>query len=103
MDKICSILKARRASLIFLEREKFADCVLRLVELDVKTQQTNQIALAQSQGNQQVADELKRQRNDQSSQYLLDLGQKLLNPTPTQRSSKTCTVTGDVFKTVNCW
>ena len=40
--------------------EKFADCVLELVVLDVKTQQTNQIALAQSQGNLQVANQLKK-------------------------------------------
>jgi hypothetical protein len=85
--------------------EKFADCVLRLVELDVKTQQTNQIALAQSQGNQQVANQLKKQRNDQSSQYFLDLGQKLLNPqsTVSAPSTSTCRVTGGVYKTVSCW
>jgi len=86
--------------------EKFADCVLRLVELDVKTQQTNQIALAQSQGNQQIADQLKKQRNDQSSQYFLDLSQKLLNPqsTVSAPSTSTCRVTGSgAYKTVNCW
>ena len=79
--------------------EKFADCVLRLVELDVKTQQSNQIALAESQGNQQVADELRAQRNQQSGAYLMDLGQKLLNP-PTRKTTR-CTVTGvGSFKTV---
>ena len=85
--------------------EKFADCVLRLVELDVKTQQTNQIALAQSQGNLQVANQLKKQRNDQSSQYFLDLGQKLLNPqsTVSAPSTSTCRVTGGVYKTISCW
>tara|TARA_B100001093_G_C26632990_1_gene929720 strand:+ start:136 stop:945 length:810 start_codon:yes stop_codon:yes gene_type:complete len=85
--------------------EKFADCVLRLVELDVKTQQTNQIALAQSQGNLQVANQLKKQRNDQSSQYFLDLGEKLLNPqsTVSAPSTSTCRVTGGVYKTVSCW
>ena len=85
--------------------EKFADCVLRLVELDVKTQQSNQIALAQSQGNLQVAEQLKKQRNDQSSQYFLDLSQKLLNPqsTVSAPSTSTCRVTGGVYKTVSCW
>jgi hypothetical protein len=85
--------------------EKFADCVLRLVELDVKTQQSNQIALAQSQGNLQVAEQLKKQRNDQSSQYFLDLGEKLLNPqsTVSAPSTSTCRVTGGVYKTVSCW
>ena len=85
--------------------EKFADCVLRLVELDVKTQQTNQIALAQSQGNQQIADQLKKQSNDQSSQYFLDLGQKLLNPqsTVSAPSTSTCTISGGVYKNISCW
>jgi hypothetical protein len=85
--------------------EKFADCVLRLVELDVKSQQATQIALAQSQGNQQVANQLKKQRNDQSSQYFLDLGQKLLNPqsTVSAPSTSTCRVTGGIYKTVSCW
>ena len=85
--------------------EKFADCVLRLVELDVKTQQTNQIALAQNQGNQQIADQLKKQSNDQSSQYFLDLGQKLLNPqsTVSAPSTSTCTISGGVYKNISCW
>ena len=86
--------------------EKFADCVLRLVELDVKSQQATQIALAQSQGNQQVVDQLKKQRSDQSSQYFLDLGEKLLNPqsTVSAPSTSTCRVIGSgAYKTVNCW
>ena len=85
--------------------EKFADCVLRLVELDVKSQQATQIALAQSQGNQQIVDQLKKQRNDQSSQYFLDLGQKLLNPqsTVSAPSTSTCTVSGGVYKNITCW
>lgn len=62
------------------ETEKFADCVLRLVELDVKTQQNNQIASAESSGNQALVDELKKQRDFESSKYLLDLGQQLLQP-----------------------
>ena len=86
--------------------EKFADCVLRLVELDVKSQQATQIALAQSQGNQQVAEQLKKQNNSQSSQYFLDLSQKLLNPqsTVSAPSTSTCRVIGSgAYKTVNCW
>ena len=83
------------------QTEKFADCVLRLVELDVKSQQQAQIQLAISQGNQQVADELRAQRNQQGGQYLMDLGQKLLNP-PTKKTTR-CTVTGiGSFKTVTC-
>ena len=84
------------------QTDKFADCVLRLVELDVKSQQANQIALAESQGNQQVADELRKQRNQQGGQYLMDLGQKLLNP-PTSKSTTRCTVnTMGGVKTVSC-
>jgi len=86
--------------------EKFADCVLRLVELDVTNQQANQIALAQSQGNQQVATQLQNQRNDQSSQAFIDLGLKLLSPQSTVSAPTTsnCRVTGSgAYKTVNCW
>jgi len=86
--------------------EKFADCVLRLVELDVKTQQTNQIALAQSQGNQQVVTQLKKQNNSRSSDAFIDLGLKLLSPqsTVSAPTTSTCRVTGSgAFKTVNCW
>ena len=86
--------------------EKFADCVLRLVELDVKNQQANQIALAQGQGNQQVVTQLQNQRNDQSSQAFIDLGLKLLSPQSTVSAPTTsnCRVTGSgAYKTVNCW
>jgi hypothetical protein len=86
--------------------EKFADCVLRLVELDVNTQQANQIALAQSLGNQQVATELQKQRNDQSSQAFIDLGLQLLSPqsTVSAPSTSTCNVRGSgAYKTINCW
>jgi len=86
--------------------EKFADCVLRLVELDVKNQQAKQIALAQSQGNQQVVTQLQNQRNDQSSQAFIDLGLKLLSPqsTASARTTSSCRVIGSgAYKTVNCW
>ena len=86
--------------------EKFADCVLRLVELDVKSQQTAQIALAQSQGNQQVAEQLKKQNNSRSSDAFIDLGLKLLSPqsTVSAPSTSTCRVIGSgAYKTVNCW
>ena len=62
------------------ETEKFADCVLRLVELDVKQQTQNQIATAQNNGNDALAKQLKRQNNLQSSQALINLGQQLMNP-----------------------
>ena len=86
--------------------EKFADCVLRLVELDVKSQQATQIALAQSQGNQQVAEQLKKQNNSRSSDAFIDLGLKLLSPqsTVSAPSTSTCRVIGSgAYKTVNCW
>ena len=62
------------------ETEKFADCVLRLVELDVKKQTQNQIATAQNNGNDDLAKQLQRQNNLQSSQALIDLGQQLMKP-----------------------
>ena len=86
--------------------EKFADCVLRLVELDVKAQQAAQIALAQSQGNQQLAEQLKKQNNSQSSDAFINLGLKLLSPqsTVSAPSTSTCRVIGSgAYKTVNCW
>ena len=60
--------------------EKFADCVLKLVELDVQTQNNNNIASAQNTGNAMVANEIKKRRQAESSRYLMDLGQQLLQP-----------------------
>ena len=53
---------------------------MRLVELDVKTQQQNQIAVAQNGGNDALVKQLERQNNLQSSKALIDLGQQLMNP-----------------------
>jgi len=89
-----------------LATEKFADCVLRLVELDVKSQQATQIALAQSQGNLQVAEQLKKQNNSRSSDAFINFGLKLLSPqsTVSAPTTSTCRVIGSgAFKTVNCW
>ena len=86
--------------------EKFADCVLRLVELDVKSQQTTQITLAQSQGNLQVAEQLKKQNNSRSSDAFINFGLKLLSPQSTVSAPTTtnCRVIGSgAYKTVNCW
>jgi hypothetical protein len=63
-----------------LETEKFAECVLRLVELDIKQQTQNQITVAQNNGNDALVKQLQRQNNLQSSQALIDLGQQLMNP-----------------------
>jgi len=89
-----------------LATEKFADCVLELVVLDVKSQQTAQIALAQSQGNQQLAEQLKKQNNSRSSDAFINLGLKLLSPQSTVSAPTTtnCRVIGSgAYKTVNCW
>ena len=86
--------------------EKFADCVLRLVELDVSSQQLKQIALAESQGNQQIADELRKQRKAQSSRYLMELGKQLSTPKAPASlpSTRTCSISGSgANKTVTCW
>jgi len=81
------------------ETEKFADCVLRLVELDVKDQQNKQIVSAESSGNQALVDELKKQRDLQASKYLLDLGEQLRNPQTTNSNiympqTQRCTIQG---------
>jgi len=62
------------------ETEKFADCVLRLVELDVEKQKQNKIVIAESNGNLELAKQLKRQNNLQASEALINLGQQLMNP-----------------------
>ena len=62
------------------ETDKFADCVLRLVELDVKKQTQNQIVIAESSGNKELANQLRRQNNLQASEALINLGQQLMNP-----------------------
>ena len=62
------------------ETEKFADCVLRLVELDVEKQTQNKIMIAQTSGDLELANQLKRQNNLQASEALINLGQQLMNP-----------------------
>ena len=62
------------------QTEKFADCVLKLVELDVKTQQNNQISAAQSSGNDALVEELRKQRRLKGSKALMDLGKDLMTP-----------------------
>ena len=87
--------------------EKFADCVLRLVELDVKRQTTNIISSSQNSGNQQLAKQLERQNNMQQSQFLFELGQQLLTPQAPASLSKTNTCTirplGTNTTTINCF
>jgi hypothetical protein len=81
------------------ETEKFADCVLRLVELDVKQQTQTQIVSAESSGNNELANQLRRQNNLQSSQALINLGQQLMNPKQNNSNiympqTQRCTVSG---------
>ena len=87
--------------------EKFADCVLRLVELDVKQQTTNIISSSQNSGNQQLAKQLERQNNMQQTQFLLELGQQLLTPQAPASLPKTNTCTirplGTNMTTINCF
>jgi hypothetical protein len=82
-----------------LATEKFADCVLRLVELDVKQQTQNQIVSAQNSGNDALVKQLERQNNLQSSQALINLGQQLMNPKQYNSNiympqTRRCTVSG---------
>ena len=89
--------------------EKFADCVLRLVELDVKSQLDNQIVSAESSGNEALVEELRKQRNLQSSRYLLDLGKQLRQPKQYNSNiympqTRRCTVSGvGVTSVVRCY
>ena len=88
--------------------EKFADCVLRLVELDIKKQQDNKIATAQNSGNMQIANQLLQMRNDNNAQYLIDLGQQLLTPQSFNSNiylpqTQNCTIMGfDSFAKMTC-
>ena len=77
--------------------EKFADCVLRLVELDVKKQQSEKIAIAQNSGNDALVKQLERQNQIQSSQALLNLSQQLVQPNKSNSNiympqTQSCTV-----------
>jgi hypothetical protein len=91
------------------ETEKFADCVLRLVELDVKQQTQNQIVSAQNSGNDALVKQLERQNNLQSSQALINLGQQLMNPKQYNSNiympqTTRCTVSGfGVTSVVRCY
>jgi len=83
--------------------DKFADCVLRLVELDLKTQLNNSAVASANQTNSELANELKNQRR---SDVLLDLGQRLLNPSSpvSTMSTRTCSVRGTgTMKRVTCY
>lgn len=81
------------------ETEKFADCVLRLVELDIKKQQQTQVTVAQNNGNDALVEQLERQNDIQSSQALINLGQQLMNPKQNNSNiympqTQRCTVSG---------
>ena len=90
------------------ETEKYADCVLRLVELDVKQQTQNQIVSAQNSGNEALVRQLERQNNIESSKALLDLGQQLMQPKQNNSNiylpqTRRCTVQGfGTFSNVTC-
>jgi len=90
------------------ETEKFADCVLRLVELDIKKQQQTQVTVAQNNGNDALVKQLQRQNDIQSSQALINLGQQLLQPKQFDSNiylpqTQRCTVQGfGSFSSVTC-
>jgi len=91
------------------ETEKFADCVLRLVELDIKKQQQTQVTVAQNNGNDALVEQLQRQNDIQSSQALINLGQQLLQPKQFNSNiympqTQRCTVSGfGVTSVVRCY
>ena len=80
--------------------EKFADCVLKLVELDVKRQVNDSSMASQSQANQQIANELKKQNNLRQSQFLMNLSQQLLTPSSPASTMTSCRWSGQFL---NCW
>ena len=92
-----------------LKTEKFSDCVLRLVELDIKKQQQTQISVAQNNGNEALVKQLKSQQNDRSAEFLLNLGQQLLNPQNTNSNiyspqTQKCTVSNfGINSVVRCY
>ena len=72
---------------------------MRLVELDVKTQQQNQINQAQNSGNDALVKQLQQQQYDRGTDALLNLGQQLLNPRTTNSNvympqTQRCTIQG---------
>ena len=83
-DRIMFTIKDKREQCEVIgfkpETEKFADCVLRLVELDVKQQQDQKIAAAQNAGNMEIANQLQKMRNASNGQYLMDLANQLTKP-----------------------
>ena len=69
------------------QTEKFADCVLRLVELDVKKQQSNVALSNNNSTNNAIAKQLEiqnkqleRQRYDEGTKFLFDLSRQLSQP-----------------------
>lgn len=86
--------------------EKFADCVLKLVELDVQTQNNNRIAAANNAGNELLANELKKKRQREKSNYLINLGMELMKPQSNNSFSRStnCTITSFGNQSnVNCF
>ncbi|MDC1236381.1 hypothetical protein N8Z82_00890 [Pelagibacteraceae bacterium] len=84
------------------ETDKFADCVLRLVELDVKKQQSNKIANAQNSGNEALVKQLQRQEYDRGTDALLNLGQQLLQPKSSSYSTCSYIDLGSGMSKVKC-
>ena len=84
------------------ETDKFADCVLRLVELDVKKQQSNKIANAQNSGNEALVKQLQRQEYDRGTDALLNLGQQLLQPKSSTYSTCSYIDLGSGMSKVKC-
>ncbi len=88
------------------QTEKFAECVLKLVELDVKTQNNNNIAAAQNDGNELLANELKKRRQSENSRYLIELGQQLMKPQSYDNFSRSTNCTVSSFgnqSQINCF
>ena len=91
------------------QTEKFADCVLRLVELDVKKQQSNMALSNNNSTNNAIAKQLEiqnkqleRQRYDEGTKFLFDLSRQLSQPKSSSWSTCSYIDLGGDMSKVKC-
>ena len=84
---------------------EFANCVLKLVELDLKSQFNEESIKFKTAENKEIVSQLKNQNNLIQSKFLYDLSQQLLNSNSKAGSNNvtSCTVTGLTVKNINCF
>jgi len=84
---------------------EFANCVLKLVELDLKSQFNEESIKFKTMESKEIVSQMKKQNNLIQSKFLYDLSQQLLNPKSRAASNNitSCTVTGLAVKHINCF